>query len=123
MEKTESDLSATAFKVPTYRAGDEVLCKGVVERSEHDDSVYVRFAASRECPQLRAADIAELVQPSIKVGDRVQWWVERGNVTGEIIAINRDVNLGVGKPKTWLWIAEDGKWPRVTIDAAKVTRI
>ncbi|MER8394025.1 hypothetical protein NKH10_19235 [Mesorhizobium sp. M1340] len=59
-----------AKKIPTYRPGDIVLCKGRVERSDHNESVYVRFSSSRECPQLMAADIERLVRPSVKVGDR-----------------------------------------------------
>lgn len=103
-------------KMPTYRPGDVVLCKGKVERSAHDDSVYVRFGESNQCPQLVAADIAKVVQHAINVGNRVTWPAKR---TGEVLAINPDPTNG----KVWLWVQEDGKWPRVTLDLGEVTRL
>ncbi|MER9706089.1 hypothetical protein NKJ10_17840 [Mesorhizobium sp. M0204] len=118
-----------AKKIPTYRAGDIVLCKGVVKSSTHDDSVYVKFGESGECPQLMAADIERLVRPSVKVGDRVSWPSERPSCLadarrrGEVLSINHDNNAGVGEPLVWLWVKEDGKWPRATVDAKEVTRL
>lgn len=110
-------------KVPTYRTGDIVLCKGKVERSAHDDSVYVRFGESGQCPQLTAADIAKVVKSAIRIGDRIRWWESTGNRSGEVLAVNPDDNGGVGDPKVWLWVREDGKWPRVTVEAGEVTRL
>ncbi|RUU99431.1 hypothetical protein EOB36_20355 [Mesorhizobium sp. M6A.T.Cr.TU.017.01.1.1] len=105
-------------KIPTYRKGDIVLCKGRVTESVHDDSVYVKFGESGECPQLCAADIAKVVRHAIAVGNRVSW-SEVEHCVGEVLAVNPDP----ANDKIWLWIKEDGKWPRLTVEASEVTRL
>lgn len=108
----------TTEKIPTYHPGDIVLAKGKVERSAHDDSVYVRFGESGECPQLCAADIAKVLRHAISVGNRVSW-SEVEHRVGEVLAVNPDP----ANDKIWLWIKEDGHWPRVTCELAEVTRL
>ncbi|TIV60310.1 hypothetical protein [Mesorhizobium sp.] len=115
---------ATDKKPPTYRPGDVVLCKGKVERSAHDDSVYVRFGESGQCPQLTAADISKVVRHAIVPGNRVSWPADRvragsARCHGEVLAVNPEPD----HDRVWLWIKEDGKWPRVTLDIAEVTRL
>ncbi|TIM41797.1 MAG: hypothetical protein E5Y55_24270 [Mesorhizobium sp.] len=108
-------------KIPTYRKGDIVLCQGRVTESVHDDSVYVKFGESGECPQLCAADITKVVRHAIVVGNRVSWSEDAGaeRCRGEVLAVNPDP----ANDKIWLWIKEDGCWLRVTRDLAEVTRL
>jgi hypothetical protein len=105
---------------PTYRRGDVVLCKGTVTASEHDESVYVQFAKGTKA-QLRADDVESVVTFSIAVGMRVKWRDGGEWRYGNVLGMDVDVTLP-SNPKTWAWIREDGRWPRLTLPLEELRR-
>lgn len=59
----------------------------------------------------------KIIEPRLAPKDQVKWFDQGEWRYGEVLAVQRD------NTKTWVWLQECGKWPRLTRDAKELTRV
>lgn len=105
----------------TLRKGDKVLIEATFTGKRVGDttSVIMLSESQNEFILHRDKDVMEISQFQIAQGDRVKWFEEGKWAYGTVIGIDKDVPLD---EQTYVWVREDGKWPRRTFTLTQLTR-
>lgn len=100
----------------TYmRAGDTVLARLHISRINSAGGTMVKVENYPEFV-LPPSVVERVVVPVIALGDRVSWGHHPGNF-GTVIGLQLEGE------EFWVWVQEDGRWPRLTFQAKELRRL
>lgn len=98
------------------RAGEVVLARLIISRITSTGQAVVKVDNYSEFV-LPPGTVERIVRPRLQKGDRVTWRDSESH-TGEVLSVDED-EFG----HTYVWIREEGKWPRLTLESKELTRL